>query len=192
MRRQAIRLSVIGGVCGLAWAAGLRGFMAQIAGPESAVEWGGTFGFILPPGVIVGALLGLAEHRRRKGNRRGHRLLLWSPMLLAAVVITQPGALSAGGLGGGALAVPLFGIAGGYALSGRGPIWGRALAGLFAVLSIPMWALTVTSFAGAELAIDTPRGAWVALYFYSYLAVLAIACTIPLTSGPTTAAPRSR
>ena len=31
------------------WAAGLRGFMAQIAGPTSGVDWSGTFGWILVP-----------------------------------------------------------------------------------------------------------------------------------------------
>jgi hypothetical protein len=39
----------------LAWAAGLRGFMAQIAGSASTVDWAGTFGWILLPGTLVGA-----------------------------------------------------------------------------------------------------------------------------------------
>jgi hypothetical protein len=38
------RMIIVGGVCGLAWAAGLRGFMAVIAGSASGVEWAGTFG----------------------------------------------------------------------------------------------------------------------------------------------------
>jgi len=29
------------------------------------------------------------------------------------------------------------------------------------------------------LALDTPRGAWVAVYYWSFLAVLALACAIP-------------
>jgi hypothetical protein len=37
----------------------------------------------------------------------------------------------------------------------------------------------VTSFAGPGLALDTPRGAWVAVYYWSFLAVLALACAIP-------------
>jgi hypothetical protein len=32
----------VGGICGLAWATGLRGFMAEIAGSASGVEWAGT------------------------------------------------------------------------------------------------------------------------------------------------------
>jgi hypothetical protein len=37
----------------------------------------------------------------------------------------------------------------------------------------------VTSFAGPELALSTPRGAWVALYYYSFILVLMLACSIP-------------
>ena len=66
---------LVGGLCGLAWAAGLRGFMAQIAGPEPSVDWVGTFGWILVPGIGVGALLGWAEHLRTSGGRRGWRWL---------------------------------------------------------------------------------------------------------------------
>jgi hypothetical protein len=39
--------------------------------------------------------------------------------------------------------------------------------------------MTVTSFAGPGLALDTPRGAWVAVYYWSFLAVLMLACAIP-------------
>ena len=39
----------LGSLCGLAWAAGLRGFMAQVAGSGSEVEWAGTFAWILAP-----------------------------------------------------------------------------------------------------------------------------------------------
>jgi hypothetical protein len=83
------------------------------------------------------------------------------------------------GVGGGALGVPLYTMAGGYALSGRGPRWGRALAGALALTVIPVWALTVESFAGPDLAVDTPRGLWVAFYFYSFIAVASVAAAIP-------------
>ena len=72
---------VVGGVCGLAWATGLRGLMAQVAGQESTVSWISTFGFILMPGVVVGVLLGWAEHLRTTGGRRGWRWLALSPFL---------------------------------------------------------------------------------------------------------------
>jgi hypothetical protein len=51
--------------------ADLRGFMAQVAGSGSEVEWAGTFDWILAPGVATGAMLGLAEWLHRTGGRRG-------------------------------------------------------------------------------------------------------------------------
>jgi hypothetical protein len=51
----------IGGLCGLAWAAGLRGLMAEIAGFEATVNWTGTFVWVLAPGLAVGMLLGWAD-----------------------------------------------------------------------------------------------------------------------------------
>ncbi|HEX6256525.1 MAG TPA: hypothetical protein VFZ70_12030 [Euzebyales bacterium] len=194
-----VSLAAVGGVCGLAWATGLRGFMAEIAGTASGVEWVGTFVWILAPGVLAGALLGWAEHLRRTGGRRGWRWLATAPLLFAGVLVhglvTAPGGPMAGleefladGLGGGAIGMPLFGMAGGYALSGRGRLWGRIVCGLIALTPIPIWILTVTGFGGPELAVTTSRGAWVALYFWSFLAVLALGCAIPHRSvvGPPT------
>ena len=82
-------------------------------------------------------------------------------------------------VGGGAIGVPLYAMAGGYAISGRGPRWSRLVCGALALTVIPIWALTVESFAGPELAVTTPRGLWVALYYCSFLALLMIAGTIP-------------
>ena len=172
----------IGAVCGLAWAASLRGFMTQIAGPESAVSWSGTFGWILAPGVATGVLLGWAEYIRRTGGRRGWRWLALAPLLFAGVLLPgllDPATMFEGGIGGGAIGVPLFGMAGGYALSGRGPVVARIGCGVLFLTMIPIWALTVTSFGGPGLAVDTPRGLWVALYYWSLLVVLALACSIP-------------
>ena len=173
---------LVGGLCGLAWAAGLRGFMAQIAGSESTVDWAGTFGWILLPGIGVGALLGWAEHLRTSGGRRGWRWLALSPLLFSAILFSRPLdmlSILEDGLGAGAIGVPLYGMLGGYALSGRGPRWARIVSGAVVLTAIPIWALTVTSFAGPGLAVDTPRGAWVAVYHWSFLAVLMLACAIP-------------
>lgn len=167
MRTPGISPVLMGGVCGLAWATGLRGLMAEIAGPASTVSRS-TFGMILLPGVIVGALLGWAEHLRRTGGRRGWRWLALSPLVFAAFTLSD-----------GGLAVPLFGMAGGYALSGRGPVGARIASGMFALVPIPLWAMLATTVGGPRHALDTPRGAWVALYLYSFLAVLAFACAIP-------------
>jgi hypothetical protein len=83
------------------------------------------------------------------------------------------------GLGGGAIGVPLYAMAGGYAISGRGPRWGRLACGVLALTAIPIWALTVESFAGPDLAVTTPRGLWVASYYYSFVALFMIAAAIP-------------
>jgi hypothetical protein len=185
--RSAAGLLAIGGVCGLAWAAGLRGFMAELAGLGSDVGWYGTFGQILLPGVLIGVLLGWAEYIRRTGGRRGWRWLAMAPVAFPVFVFVSPQVIAAvlggqpllgGGIGGGAIAVPLFGMAGGYALSGRGPLWARILVGVAAVVPIPAWAFASSLF-GPAFALSSPRGAWVALYFYSFIATLALACTIP-------------
>ena len=182
-RSRGVSVIVLGGLCGLAWAAGLRGFMAQIVREDSSVSWWGTFGYILLPGLVIGLLLGWAEQLRSTGGRRHWRWLALSPMLFAAVLFSE-GPLGVrgmfeDGLGGGAIGLPLFAMAGGYAISGRGPRWGRLACGVLALTVIPIWALTVESFAGADLAVTTPRGLWVAIYYYSFLALFMIAAAIP-------------
>lgn len=182
-QQSPVRLMALGGLFGLAWSTGLRGFMAEVAGAGSLVDWAGTFGWVLLPGVITGILLGWAEHLRRAGGRRGWRWLALSPLLLAAVTLHRfweiPLLFTEDPLGGGALGVALCGLVGGYALSRRGRLWGRLLCRALVLSAIPLWALTVTSFAGPDLAVTTPRGLWVALYYWSLLAVLALACAIP-------------
>ena len=121
--------------------------MAQIAEGESTFDWAGTFGWILLPGMLVGVLLALAEHLRASGGRPGWRWLALSPLLFSAILFSRPFdmlSIFEDGLGGGAIAVPVFGMLGGYALSGRGPLWTRILAGVVALTAIPGWALTVT------------------------------------------------
>jgi hypothetical protein len=143
----------------------------------------GTFGYILLPGLLIGLLLGWAEHLRRTGGRRRWRWLALSPLLFAAILFSEGPLAILGifedGLGGGAIGVPLYAMAGGYAISGRGPRWGRLAGGLLALTAVPIWALTVESFAGADLAVTTPRGLWVAVYYYSFLALFMVAAAIP-------------
>jgi hypothetical protein len=55
-----IRFIGVGAVLGLTWAAALRGYMMQLAGPTSTFTFSGTFGIILPAGTLVGGLLGWA------------------------------------------------------------------------------------------------------------------------------------
>jgi len=165
---------LVGAVVGLAWAASLRVLMAEFAGPESTFDWFGTFEGVLLPGLVVGALLGWAAHLAGQAPR-------WLVAAPLAVVLFTPSVLLSvfvDGLGGGAIAVPLFGMAGGYALAGRGPRWARWAAGAVALLPVPAW-LVAASLVGGPLALDAPRGAWLAVLFLSLLAVLAFGCALP-------------
>lgn len=169
---------LVGAVGGLAWAAALRGLMVQVAGPGSTVEWGGTVGGILLPGLVAGALLGAAGHLRRTGHpHRG-----WLALAPLAFVVATPGVLVSvitdGGIGGGAIALPLCGIAGGWALGGRGPLAARAAAGVLPVAVAVGWAVAAPAIA-PPLAVTTARGAWVAVLFAALLAVLSLACAVP-------------
>jgi hypothetical protein len=180
--RSGVALVLLAALCGLTWAAALRAFMTEVAGMESGVSWSGTFGWILAPGLAAGALLGWAEHLRRTGGRRGWRWLALAPLLFAAVLLpglTDPSSMFEAGIGGGAIGVPVLGMLGGYALSGRGPLWGRLLCGALSLSAIPVWALVAADVGGARLALDTPRGAWAALLYYALLAVLALGSAIP-------------
>ena len=126
---------VWGAVCGLAWAAGLRGFMAQVASRGgSEISWMGTFGWVLTPRVLVGGLLGCSLYLWRHGGPPRARWLSLSPLLLGAVLLPPIVTLNfdgflAGGIGGGAIAIPAFAICGGYAIAGS-RTWLRILAAL--------------------------------------------------------------
>jgi hypothetical protein len=157
---------LLGGLFGLAWATGLRGLMAEVADWQSTVSWRATFGLILLPAIVVGVLLAWAEHLRTTGGRRNWRWLTLSPLAFAVA-------------GPAALGVALLGMAGGFALSKRGPVWARIACGILPLSVIPVWATIATVVGGQRLAFDTPRGAWVALYLFSFLAVFACACAIP-------------
>ena len=111
----------VGAVLGLTWAAALRGYMMQLAGPTSTFTFSGTFGIILPAGALVGALLGWAEYQRRTGRR--HPLLIGASLLLAIL----PNLLTAG-LDLAPAGLALSAMVGGYAVSGRGTLWVRIVA----------------------------------------------------------------
>lgn len=173
---------LVGAVCGLAWAAAFRAWMAELAGGASRLDWYGTFVGILGAGVVTGALLGLAEYFRRTGGRRHWRWLALAPLAFAILPMTMPDALLAlvtQGLGGGAIAVALTAIAGGFAVSGRGPLWARIVCGVVAAAIIVALVLTVPAVGGIRLALDQPRGVWVATLGAACVAVLCLAASIP-------------
>lgn len=173
---------VLGAVCGFAWAAALRAFMWEVAGSEASVEWAGTFLWVLLPSTVIGALLGYAEHRRWSGGVPYRRLLVWSPMLFAALLLQNPRDLTSGfedGIGLGAIAVPTICMLGGYAVAGRGPRWVRGACGLVLVSTIPVWSLTATDVGGAAMSVTTPSGAWAGILYWGLLATFSLAAAIP-------------
>jgi hypothetical protein len=156
--------------------------MVEIAGFATAMDWVGTFAQIILPGVLVGGLLGYAEYLRRTGGRRGWRWLAAAPVLMAVAPLLSPEALVAlvtTGIGGGAIAVPLFGALGGFALSGRGPVLARAICGLVAASGAIAGAIAGAFISPDRLSLTEPRGVWVALLFLSLKVLLALACSIP-------------
>jgi hypothetical protein len=180
--RESASLVVIGAICGLAWAAGLRAFMAELVGFASRFDWVGTFGVILLPGALTGGLLGWAESLRRAGGAPHWRWLALAPLVLAVVPLVRPGAfieLVTTGIGGAAVGVALIGIGGGYAISGRGRLWGRIVAGVLIGASLAATAFTPAAIGGEMLTLTEPRGAWVAVLGVSFLLVLVLASSIP-------------
>lgn len=175
-------LIVIGAICGLAWAAGFRAYMAELVGFASSFDWVGTFGVILLPGALTGALLGWAEALRRGGGARHWRWLALAPLVLAVAPLLRPGALVefvTTGIGGAAVGVALIGIGGGYAISGCGRRWGRIVAGVLIGAAVAATAFTPAAIGGVRLTLAEPRGAWVAVLGTSFLLVLVLASSIP-------------
>jgi hypothetical protein len=139
VRSSAVTLLIVGGVCGLAWAAGFRGFMAGLAGDESTVHWYGTFVQILLPGVLIGMLFGWAEHLRRTGRQPRRWWLVCAPLVFALFVLVSPESIAgllrgevpfADGLGLGSVLIPLMGMAGGLDRGDVLQLLRRARAGL--------------------------------------------------------------
>jgi hypothetical protein len=167
---ERIRFIAAGALFGVTWAAGLRGFMMVLAGLDSSFTFRGTFGVILPTGLVVGALLGAAEYDRRTG--RWHAAFLATPLLLGVLPVFVLGD------GGTPLTLALTGMVGGYAMSGRGPRWARAIALALTAAAV------VTVFAapkpGLDLGLTTPKGAWFDVLAASLYLTFALACSIPM------------
>jgi len=175
-------LIVIGAICGIAWAAGFRAYMAELVGVASRFDWVGTFGAILLPGAIVGALLGWAESLRRSGGERGWRWLALAPFVFAVAPLLRPGAvveLVTTGIGGAAFGVALIAIGGGYAISGRGRVWGRIVAGVLSGAVVAATPFVPAALGVGRLSVSEPRGAWVSVLGGTFLLVLVLASSIP-------------
>ena len=172
-----------GRLCGFAWAAALRAFMWEVAGPDAGVEWTGTFLWVLLPGAVIGALLAWAEHRRWTGTRADIGAgSSGRPCCSRPSSLHNPRDLAdgfEGGVGLAAVAVPAMCMLGGYAIAGRGPRWVRGLCGLVTLSAIPIWSLTATDVGGSSMSLGDPHGAWAAVLYWGLLATFSLAAAIP-------------
>ena len=75
---------VVGALCGLTWAAALRGWMPELVPGESVFSWL-TIILLLAPGDVVGSLLGRAAYLRTSGGT--DRRLVFAPVLLLAALL---------------------------------------------------------------------------------------------------------
>ena len=117
LKTGRVRFILVGAVVGIAWAASLRGFMSELAGPDTTFTFSGTFGIIYPAGVVVGALLGWAEYQRRTGLQ--YRLLIAAPLLIGIIPVLFTAQLDMGPVG-----LALLAMAGGYSRVRPGPALG--------------------------------------------------------------------
>jgi hypothetical protein len=177
--RGAWSFASLGALSGVAWACALRSFMAEVAGKESGVEWVNTWAFILLPGLLIG----WAEYLRRTGGRPRWRLLALSPLLLAAILvrglIEDPTHMFEGGIGAGAIAIPVLCIIGGYAMSGRGSLLTRVPAGVVGAATLVVWPLTGTAVGGPSFVLTTPHGLWATVLYDGLLIIFALAASVP-------------
>jgi hypothetical protein len=140
-RQVLARRILVGGFLGLAWGASLRAWMTLLAlelGDRPRLTWSGSFGAILLPAAVVGALVGAAVYAAETSDSKRWRWVILAPLLLAltAAVATENflTLLLTSGIGGGAIGVALIGVLGGYALSGFGPSWLRWVSGALAAV----------------------------------------------------------
>jgi hypothetical protein len=120
----------VGLMLGIAWGAALRAWMVVLAlqfGEAPDFSWRGTFGAVLAPAALAGAILGAASYAAATRNDTTWRWAILSPLLFVvfSVLFVENfvPTLFKTGLGSGAIGVAVIGIVGGYAFSGFGPNW---------------------------------------------------------------------
>ena len=117
-----------------------------------------------------------------RGGRPGWRWLALAPLLLAIAPMLMPEALVVlftEGLGGGAIAVALLAIGGGFAISGRGALWARIACGILSFLLLAGVSATALVLGRAAAPGNEARGWWTLLLAASLLAILVLAASIP-------------
>jgi hypothetical protein len=165
-----LRYVLAGALLGLTWAASLRGFMREIAGPDSAFSFSGTFGIILPAGALTGALLGWAAWQHQAG--RPYRLLVAAPLLVGVLPV------AAGQLDPAPAILAGAAMIGGYAVCGRGPGWARLAAGILTLAAAA--APFAVPRSDPDLSVTTAHGAWIATLGSCLFLTFALACAIPM------------
>lgn len=170
-RRAHLRAALVGALAGLAWAAGLRALMAEVAG-VSHVSWYGTFGAVLFPGAVAGALLGTAWARAASGHLHRIGWFALAPLVFA-VLAPSPGQL----------AFAVLVMAGAYGIGARGAGWRRALGAVIGVAFVVALVVSISLAGGPRLALTTPRGAWVATLGVSLTVVLLLAEAVPIRAS---------
>ena len=175
--------AAVGGLAGLTWAAGFRGYMSALAGPESEVTWYGTFAAVLAPAAAVGALFGWAEQRRLAGEDLPYRrAIAAAPVVIGVLPLTKSGVLATlreNGQGSAAGGVALAAIGGGYALAGRGPTWTRIVTGVLATAVAAGTAASVPTIGGRRLSLTKPQGALTAILGAASVLTFALAASVP-------------
>lgn len=173
-----------GSFLGIAWGASLRAWMALLAlesGQNPQFTWVGTFGAILLPTTLVGALLGAAVYEAETSDRKRWQWAIFSPLLLivAPVIVTKDffPMLFTTGLGGGAIGVALIGVLGGYVFSGFGARWTRWLLGLLLAF-LPIASIYQVLFADRAAAPSASK-AFSALLFVLLMVLLVVGVSAP-------------
>lgn len=184
-RDSFTRRVLIGGFLGLAWGASLRAWMVLLAlelGDTPQFSWSGTFGGVLLPTTLLGALIGAAAHDAETLDSKRWRWGILSPLLLIAgpVIFTKNffNTLITTGMGGGAIGVALIGMFGGYAFSGSGARWTRQVSGLLA-LALAIASVFPVYFANRESAVPSVSKVFGVLQFALLMVLLVIGVSAP-------------
>lgn len=180
--RQVAGRIALGMLAGITWGCALRLLMADVAGSASTYSWWGTFGAIVLPAAVTGALLGWAWARRDASRSTGWLRL--APLAYLVIPQLAPDALITlltTGLGAGGPSIGLLGVANGYALGRVGPAWTRIVAGVLALAGGIAFGLAASVLGGPDLVLTEPRGIAAAVLAAGLYVLYAISCAVPFT-----------
>jgi hypothetical protein len=184
--KAMIRRIAIGAFLGLAWGAALRAWMVLLAlkfGDVPQFTWGGTFGGILLPAALLGAMTGVATYVAECSDKKWWRWATLLPLLLVLgpLIVTKDfiPILLTTGMGGGAIGVALIGMLGGYAFSGFGAQWTRWICGILSLIFTLGMAYGLYFSAGSATATIGVSEVFGAMLFVLLMAVLIVGINTP-------------